>query len=231
LAPGDLTRISLDDVRDMPTLAMPYGAVPVVYASAGMRRIIALAYLLVWSWEEHVRASQLLAQERTKQVIFLIDEIDAHLHPRWQRTITRALLEVVKELSPQVRVQLIAATHSPLVMASVEPWFDREQDAWFDLDLVRTQSSARAHLERQPFVRRGDISNWLTSRAFDLAVARSAEGEQAILKARVLLGRSTKPSPQDVREADEVLRGTLPDIDPFWVRWSAFAEPFLGNGR
>ncbi|MCU5787649.1 ATP-binding protein, partial [Alloalcanivorax marinus] len=44
LAPGELTRISLDDARDMPTLKMPYGQqVAVVHASSGMRRIISLA--------------------------------------------------------------------------------------------------------------------------------------------------------------------------------------------
>jgi hypothetical protein len=229
LAPGELTRISLDDVRDMPTLRMPYGQeVPVVHASAGMRRIIALAYLLVWSWQEHLRASQLLAQATTKQVIFLIDEIEAHLHPRWQRTITRALLEAVRELSPQAGVQLIAATHSPLVMASVEPWFDAEQDAWFDLDLVRTNGGTAVQLQQRPFVRRGDVSSWLTSSAFDLGSARSEEAERAIEKARSLLASNTTPSAAAVREADEDLRKVLSDIDPFWVRWSAFAEPYRG---
>ena len=47
LVPGDLTRISPDDVRDMPTLRMPYGKdVAVLHASSGMRRIMALAYFL-----------------------------------------------------------------------------------------------------------------------------------------------------------------------------------------
>ncbi|HVI00237.1 MAG TPA: AAA family ATPase, partial [Enhygromyxa sp.] len=58
LTPGELTRVSLDDVRDIPTLAMAYGEVPVTHASAGMRRILALAYLLVWTWREHVRACE-----------------------------------------------------------------------------------------------------------------------------------------------------------------------------
>src|SRR5690606_20271372 len=54
LVPGALSRISLDDVRDIPTIRMPYGQdVAVLHASSGMRRIVALAYFLVWSWEEH----------------------------------------------------------------------------------------------------------------------------------------------------------------------------------
>ncbi len=57
LTPGKLTRIALNDARDQPTLATPYGQeVPLVLASAGMRRIVALAYMLVWTWQEHLRA-------------------------------------------------------------------------------------------------------------------------------------------------------------------------------
>ena len=77
LAPGELTRISLDDVRDMPTIRMPYRQdVAVVHASAGMRRVLALAYCLVWAWEEHKRAAGQLGEEPSGQIIFLIDEID-----------------------------------------------------------------------------------------------------------------------------------------------------------
>src|SRR5690554_6874213 len=50
LIPGELTRISLDDVRDIPTIRMLYEQdVPVVHASSGMRRIMALGYFLVWA--------------------------------------------------------------------------------------------------------------------------------------------------------------------------------------
>ena len=108
LVPGKLARVSIGDARDYPTLQMPYDReVPVIYASAGMRRIIALAYLLVWAWHEHLRASELLDRPPVKQIIFLIDEIEAHLHPRWQRTIVRALVAVVKALSSEVEVQLL----------------------------------------------------------------------------------------------------------------------------
>ncbi|WP_437767795.1 hypothetical protein WMF27_17135 [Sorangium sp. So ce281] len=45
LRPGAITtRVSLHDVRDIPTLDMPYGNVPVVLASAGMKRILSFAY-------------------------------------------------------------------------------------------------------------------------------------------------------------------------------------------
>jgi predicted ATP-binding protein involved in virulence len=44
--------------------------------------------------------------------VLLIDEIDAHLHPRWQRTILPALREAFPE------VQIIVSTHSPFVISS-----------------------------------------------------------------------------------------------------------------
>ena len=49
MAPGFLTRALLDDARDIPTIRLPYGEVPITQASAGMKRIVNLAYLLVWT--------------------------------------------------------------------------------------------------------------------------------------------------------------------------------------
>lgn len=45
--------------------------------------------------------------------LLIIDEIELHLHPRWQRTVMAA----VRAAFP--RVQIVAATHSPAVLASV----------------------------------------------------------------------------------------------------------------
>lgn len=46
--------------------------------------------------------------------IVLIDEIDLHLHPEWQRNITR----ILSNLFP--KTQFIATTHSPLVVQSLK---------------------------------------------------------------------------------------------------------------
>jgi hypothetical protein len=232
LAPGDLTKLSVDDARWIPTLRMPYGIdVPVLYASAAMRRIVALAYLLVWSWQEHVRAAALLDEKPTTQVTFLIDELESHLHPRWQRTIVRSLLEAMKALAGKASVQVIAATHSPLLLASLEPVFKAEEDAWFDLDLERRNGSSQVTLRKREFVRLGEVSDWLTSEAFDLKFARSLEAEQAMGRAFHLLARKDEATAEEVRAVDESLRAVLPDIDRFWVRWSAFAEKYLGAER
>ncbi|MGP8336866.1 MAG: AAA family ATPase, partial [Methanosarcinaceae archaeon] len=47
--------------------------------------------------------------------IVLIDEIDLHLHPRWQRTIVPKLLDVFPNC------QFIISTHSPHVITHVQP--------------------------------------------------------------------------------------------------------------
>ena len=161
LVPGELVKLSLDDSRRIPSLRTRYGLdVPVLMASAGVRRIVALAYLLVWAWEEHVAASKLLDQEPSDQVTFLVDEIESHLHPRWQRTVVGALLGVVQALAPDADVQLICATHSPLVLASVEPIFDQVDDAWFDLDLRDGEGDiGTVELTQRPFVQHGDASH------------------------------------------------------------------------
>lgn len=224
LTPGDsFARLSVNDARDIPTVRMGYGQdVPILYASLGVRRIAALAYMLSWAWREHLVASKLLGQAPSSRVVMLFDEIEAHLHPRWQRAVVPALLKVVQTLTDDAgaSVQLIAATHSPLVLASVEPLFDVEQDAWFDLDL----EGQKVELRKRPYVRLGEVGNWLTSEAFDLSEPRSLEGERAVRAAQALLG-AKGPSLAEIEAADKQLReACLPDIDPFWVRWSYFVE-------
>jgi len=220
LRPGKLARISLDDVRDMPTLTMPYGMdVAVVHASSGMRRIISLAYFLVWCWEEHLQASELVGSQPENKTVFLVDEVESHLHPKWQRTVIPALMSVMDQLSDSAEVQLIAATHSPLIMASVEPFFNAASDAWFDLDLIGSQ----VELSRRPFLRQGDARSWLTSEAFNMPSAYSIEAENVLEEASIALS-STQFGKDEAMQLDRRLREVLSDTDPFWMRWRFVAE-------
>lgn len=217
LVPGDLVRISLDDVRDVPTIRMPYGQdIPVLHASAGIRRILSLAYVLVWAWEEHRKAAELLQEEPTRQIILLIDEVESHLHPQWQRKIIPALLAVAKTLikGKKAKLQLIAATHSPLIMLSAEPIFDEKQDTWWDLDLV----DGAVSLNNRPFEKHGDVGTWLTSEAFDLPSIRSIEYE-ALLKEAAALLEKTRIDPGEIRRMNARLAQALSPIDDFLLNW------------
>lgn len=229
IRPGKPMRLG-ESVRDIPTLSMPYGQdVPLTHASAGMRRIAALAYLLVWTWREHQLAWEKFRVAPAKEIIFLIDEIECHLHPQWQRRIVPALLNVMNALtgSRDVPVQLLAATHSPLVLASVEPAFDQEQDCIWDFDLVDGEVVARLY----PYSRKGNVNAWLTSSVFDLKDPGSVDAEQALEKARAFLREAagnqrslTVAQKKVLQEIDTELRASLSDVDAFWIRWSQFRE-------
>jgi hypothetical protein len=225
IKPGDLRRIALDDPKQYPTLRMPYGQdVAVVHVSAGMRRILAVAYLLVWAWREHVASSQLLGTTPTNEIILIIDEIEAHLHPQWQRRIVPALLKVMDVLTGDhaASVQLIAATHSPLVLASVEPVFDESRDKLFVLEQV----GESVRLREQIWAKQGDVLNWLVSDTFGLDQARSIEAERAIEAAESLMrADAALPMGLDNKNLiDAELKRVLPGHDSFWPRWIVWVE-------
>ncbi len=147
---GALQRMSLNDARDIPSIHTSYARdVPILNASAGVRRVAGLAYMLMWSWEEHLRAAARLGEKRTEQVVMLFDEIESHLHPRWQRSILKSVLSLAGVLHEGATMQLIAATHSPLVLAPTKPWFDPKQDAWLELEVEGTE----VILRKRPFER------------------------------------------------------------------------------
>lgn len=219
IKPGHPVRLGRD-VKDYPSLRMPYGQdVALVHASAGMRRIAALAYLLVWTWREHRLACEQTHRKQAKEIIFLIDEIECHLHPQWQRCIVPALLRVMQALTgKKVPVQLIVATHSPLVLASVEPEFDEEKDAVFNIQL----RDGQAHVQKEPWSKQGDVVNWLVSDSFGLRQARSLEAERAIEAAEAWMrgDKSALPEKLSTQAAiqKELLR-VLAGHDEFWPRW------------
>ncbi|WP_255916947.1 MULTISPECIES: AAA family ATPase [unclassified Pseudomonas] len=214
---------------------MPYGQdVPLTQASAGMRRIAALAYLLVWTWREHQLAYERYRVPPAREIIFLIDEIECHLHPRWQRRIVPALLNVMSALTGtrEVPVQLLAATHSPLVLASVEPEFDDNRDCIWDFDLVGTE----VHASLFPYSRKGDVNAWLSSEVFNLKAPSSVPAEEVLERARAFLREvASQPTPltaeqqSTLAEIDSALRGSLNDVDFFWIRWSHFREQKVGG--
>lgn len=224
MEPGQPTRVSVEDTRDIPTLDFPYGNVPIIYTSAGIKRILGLAYLLMWTWYEHTQASKLRQQEPIDQIICLIDEVEAHLHPAWQRSILPAILEVAKGLKNEMKIQLIATTHSPLVLASIEPEFDEEQDKLFLFELQGQDVT----LNEVPWTKHGDAVGWLTSDIFGLKQARSREAEIAIEAAYTFMrGESMETFPEYLRTKEQIhqeLLGVLPEHDRFWPRWIVSTE-------
>lgn len=219
LQPGRPVRLPKDP-RDIPTIVHSYGEVPILHESAGVKRIIALAYLIVWAWNEHeIRAEQFGAKKDNRMVV-IIDEVEAHLHPRWQRVILPALLGISSDLDERLESQLLIATHSPLVLASAEPIFDTSRDKLFHLEMTLNR---KTRFEEIPFVKYGRIDSWLTSSVFDLKQPRSRDAESAMMKAIELQG-TPSPSSKAVEEVTKLLTEHLPPEDLFWPRWIFFAR-------
>ncbi len=218
LTPAEPQRVSLDDGFDTPCIATRYGVVPLTHASAAVRRIVGLAYLLVWAWREHCIAAKLLRRQPVRKILLLVDEPETHLHPKWQRLILPALLAAVKKLlaSESVDIQILTATHSPLVLASLEPHFDVQVDKLLHLGL----KDSAAYVEEVAWAKQGDVVNWLVSESFGLQQGRSLQAEQAIEAAEAFLRGEPVSSALSTRAAiHERLVSALASHDDFWPRW------------
>jgi energy-coupling factor transporter ATP-binding protein EcfA2 len=213
-------RISLKDIREIPILRLPYGEIPITHLSSGMKRVLGLAYLLVWHWDQHIQTCEITGESPSNQLILLIDEPESHLHPQWQRTILPALFKAVELLKNKINIQVLATTHSPLVLASLESTFTEKQDKFFLFELEENQ----VHLKEMIWTKFGDVIGWLTSDVFGLKQARSAESEEVIGAAYAFM-RNPKElhnSPEHLRTKEQIhqeLLKVLPGDDPFWPRW------------
>ncbi|NTU42665.1 MAG: ATP-binding protein, partial [Nitrospirales bacterium] len=232
LRAGQPQRLFIGEGRDRPTLLIGNQTVPVALASAGVRRILALAYFLVWAWHEHRVAANLLGKKAEERFVILFDEPETHLHPRWQRSIIPTLLTAIEALRGKqgAHPQVMIATHSPLVAASLEPIFDREKDDLIHLDLKNGQVA----IEQGGWAAQGDATNWLVSETFGLTQARSREAERAIEAAEAFMrGENQLPAGLDTKKTiHRALQKLLPSHDDFWPRWlieSGALKPLSGN--
>ena len=227
LSPDDLGVLRPDasiripgDPRDIPTIRHKYGKTPIIYASAGVQRVIGLAYLMVWAWKEHRISAQQQGATPFEQLVLFVDELEAHLHPKWQRTVLPAILEISRPLkNERLDIQTVAATHSPMVLASIESLFQNQTDKIYHLSLVNNV----VELELLDFVKYGDVSAWLTSPVFGLRYARSTGAESAIEKAKELQLSEAIDAGAVSAVTNELRRALSPD-DKFWPRWIYFAE-------
>lgn len=216
-------KVYLTDSRKFPALELPYGIVPYPHWSAGVKRIVNFAYLLVWAWVSHLESAGMRKEEPTGRIILPIDEVEAHLHPKWQRTILPAIQSVVEKLQKDVEVQILASTHSPLVLASLEPTFDEAIDQLFSFNFDALKPAQRmVTFDPMPWAVHGDVVAWLTSDVFRLGQARSREAEMAIEAAEAFMRGDSNNMPDTLNSKaaiDAELRRVLGGLAPFWPRW------------
>lgn len=90
-----------------------HGRIPLAFLSDGIRNMVALAGDLA---HRCVRLNPHLGEQAARLTpgILLIDEVDMHLHPRWQQQVVALLREAFPSM------QMILTTHSPHVLSTVD---------------------------------------------------------------------------------------------------------------
>jgi predicted ATP-dependent endonuclease of OLD family len=142
--------------------------------------------------------SNLLNQEG----VVLIDEVDIHLHPTWQRKI----LNQLRQTFPNI--QFIVTTHSPLVAASA-----KEGELF-----VLKEEQNRVVVEPAFSVQGWRADQILTSSLFDLDTTRDPETEQQLARYDELLvvrasGKLNEDQTQELASLEKELGKKLPAGD------------------
>lgn len=128
--------------------------------------------------------------------IFIIDEIEQHLHPKWQRNI----IKIISEQFPNV--QFIGSTHSPICVLGLD-------DVKCGSQMVRV-SYVNGHSDKEIFIPKEDYKGYridqiLTSDIFSLSDARSLDVEGKLEEYReIYLKDESKRSDREKRRAKEI---------------------------
>ena len=109
--PLHFMRIEEDDEGLFPQINTPDGDVPLNVLSQGTQSLIQWIGHFVLGYAQYYDYPDEL---ETMPGILIIDEIDAHLHPSWQRQIIPTLVRNFPKL------QIFCSTHSPLMLAGLK---------------------------------------------------------------------------------------------------------------
>ncbi|HRI07928.1 MAG TPA: AAA family ATPase [Nannocystaceae bacterium] len=110
---------------------------PFASLSDGQRSLIVLAADIAW---RAVQLNPSLGADAPKKTagVVLIDEIELHLHPQWQRTVIHNLRAAFPD------VQFVISTHSPQVVSAARPEWLRvihPDGTWARVDYTRGRDS------------------------------------------------------------------------------------------
>lgn len=199
LLPGDV-RIEGVTKEGLIQFAVDGQRVATVGLSDGFRSVIALAGDLIWRL---LQAFPDMEDPTAASGVVLIDELDIHLHPSWQREIAGWLRKVFPNL------QFFIATHSPLVAAGAG------QDALtLRLDLV----DGILQVEEIPFqALAADVDRTLRSPAFGLHSTYAPPTETKIQRYHELKRRNGNLQGEERQEFQQ-LQLFMQEVKPFGER-------------
>lgn len=214
----------INEAREMPTIKyVGSDFIPITFASSAVKRILGLVYLIHWAWIENRKWAKRFGEEAAKQLTLIVDEPEVHLHPKWQRKILPALLEVFGVLSAGNAIQIIASTHSPLVLGSLEDVFDAKTDKWYDIDLVSDVSNALQEvvLQQREFKNYGEYSMWLTGEAFDFETSKTKHADDVYKEALAFIESGNKDL-NKLEELNKKVSAAFDEEAPFSIDWKIF---------
>jgi predicted ATP-binding protein involved in virulence len=193
----------VSDIRFAPTNAYPirttvqahtpYGWVPIQNMSLGYRTL--MTWMVDFAsrlFERYPDSPDPLAEP----AIALVDEIDLHVHPRWQRT----LMQFLSETFPNT--QFIVSAHSPLVVQAAT-------DA--NIVLLRREGDHVVIDNDIKAIRGWRVDQVLTSDLFGLESARPPQNDAALKERTRLLSKTRLTAKDKVRLQElEAEIGSLP---------------------
>ena len=183
LTPGvDLEFSSIDVARKKVMVTTQDGVIPIDYVSQGTSSLIGWMGVL---WRRLFDMGG-KSPMRERHALVLIDEIDAHMHPKWQQT----LPVDIRRLFPSL--QVIATTHSPLIVPSLEPGEV--------FSITRTPHTNRIDVEKITENFQGYRADQiLTSRLFSLVTSRDKQTYDELMEYTQLAVETTLDKPQQDR--------------------------------
>lgn len=176
---------------------------PVELLSDGFRSVLSMTFEIIRQLSIAYDLDRLFSDDHLRvdvPGVVLIDEIDAHLHPSWQREIGVWL----RKHFP--RMQFIITTHSPLVLQAAE--------VGSVMRLPRSSSDEEPRMLEGVELQRvvlGDVSDAYGTGAFGEGVTRSDSSQKNLERLAELNIKQLKTSlAADEREELQRLRATMP---------------------
>ena len=167
----------------------PSGTVQLDQLSFGYQTVMAWIVDIVWRMIKHYPDCE---NPQREPAVVIVDEIDLHLHPKWQREIRNHLTGHFP------RVQFITTAHSPLMA----------QDA-LDTNLaVVTNCSGQSVIESNPaIVKTWRLDQVLTSDLFGVQSSRPVHIERSMERRARLVQQDklTKSEQNELRELDALI--------------------------
>jgi energy-coupling factor transporter ATP-binding protein EcfA2 len=165
----------------------PSGPVPFSDLSLGYQTVFAWTVDLAWRMFTAYPSSK---QPFSEPAIVLIDEVDLHLHPRWQRLVRSFLMKHFPS------VQFIATTHSPVTAQETLA-------AGENVVVVRWEDNQAVILNRPIPNNEWRVDQLLTSDLFGFHSARGPTAEK-LMNERIFLIRKKKRTADENRRLEQL---------------------------